>query len=189
MAAAQPASAQVVSRYVHRAGVIPFRSCLTRRRPPLARIARPTLRLMVTLGVLAGFAASGFRNRADALGGIERGGGGTTFTCQVVSVHDGDTLTCAGGTRVRLHAVAARVLAESCRRGHACPAASGASARRALVGMAGGQRLTCEATGTSYDRVVGLCRTHDGIEITCAMVRGGYAVVWARFARERPICT
>lgn len=111
-----------------------------------------------------------------------------SFGCRVVWVHDGDTLTCADGTRVRLHAVAARELDETCRPGHPCPAASGVSARAALERMALGERLECEATGPSFARVAALCRTPAGMEINCAMVQGGHASVWPRFNRQRPIC-
>src|SRR6218665_3344887 len=49
------------------------------------------------------------------------------FQCQVSNITDGDTLRCADGTRVRLHAVAAREKDETCSPGHPCPPASGAS--------------------------------------------------------------
>src|SRR5690606_19731320 len=58
------------------------------------------------------------------------------FACQVSAVTDGDTLRCADGTRVRLHAVAAREKDESCSPGHPCPAASGAAATAQLSALA-----------------------------------------------------
>lgn len=66
---------------------------------------------------------------------------GDRFFCQVASVTDGDTLRCADGTRVRLHAVAARESDESCSPGHPCPSASGAAATATLRELAGGQGL------------------------------------------------
>ncbi|HMM13673.1 MAG TPA: hypothetical protein PKA57_03535 [Parvibaculum sp.] len=111
------------------------------------------------------------------------------FTCTVTGVHDGDgPIYCAEGPKIRLHAIAARELDETCLPGHPCPGASGAAAKRALEALALGQRLTCEATGTSYGRVTAICRTSAGTELNCAMVRGGYAIRWNKFDRQRAIC-
>lgn len=112
----------------------------------------------------------------------------SSFVCQVAYVHDGDTLRCTDGTRVRLHAVAARELDETCTQGHPCPAASAAAAKRELAVLADGDRLICEQTGTSYNRVTAICRNSHGVEINCGMVRSGTAVVWPKFNRERAIC-
>ena len=114
--------------------------------------------------------------------------GSSSFTCQVSSVTDGDTLRCGDGTRVRLHAIAARERDETCSPGHPCPDASAASATAKLEELAGGETLACRSTGTSYDRVTAICNNASGVEINCAMVRSGTAVVWERFNREAPIC-
>lgn len=111
------------------------------------------------------------------------------FSCTVSSVHDGDTLKCLDGTKVRLHAVAARELDETCTPGHPCPSASGASAKQVLSRLALGHTLTCEQTGTSYGRVNAICRTEQAVEINCAMIESGHAVIWPKFARQRSICT
>lgn len=111
-----------------------------------------------------------------------------SFSCQVASIHDGDTLRCADGVRIRLHAVAAREIDETCAPGHPCPAATAASAKSELVRLAAGDTLTCVQTGTSYDRITAICRNSRGIEINCGMVRSGTAVVWPRFNHERAIC-
>ena len=113
---------------------------------------------------------------------------GNGFVCPVASVTDGDTLRCADGTRVRLHAVAARESDETCSPGHPCPDASAASAFAKLKELASGQTLQCRATGTSYNRVTAICDNETGVEINCAMVRSGTTVVWERFNREAPIC-
>ena len=112
----------------------------------------------------------------------------STFECRVSQVHDGDSLRCANGTRIRLHAVAAREIDGSCSLGHPCPAASAASARRALQELAGGQTIQCSQTGNSYDRVTAICWTSSGREINCAMVRSGTTVLWERFDRQKSIC-
>lgn len=112
-----------------------------------------------------------------------------SFTCTVTKVHDGDgPIWCAEGPKVRLHAVAARELDETCSPGHPCPDASGADARRALQKLAGGQRLRCEATGTSYDRITAWCWREDGVELNCAMVKAGQALRWEKFDRDRRMC-
>lgn len=111
-----------------------------------------------------------------------------SFSCRVTSVHDGDTLRCSDGTRVRLHAVAARENDETCSEGHPCPTASAASARMALVRLAENRTLDCRRTGRSYNRVTAICDNDEGVEINCAMVRSGTTLVWDRFHCQQPIC-
>lgn len=118
-----------------------------------------------------------------------------TFTCNVTRVHDGDgPIWCAEHDqdgkpiKIRLHAVAARELDETCRPGHPCPAASGAEARQALAQLTLGRVLQCEATGTSYRRVTAWCWREDGVELNCAMVTSGTALRWDRYDRERRLC-
>ena len=110
------------------------------------------------------------------------------LSCQVASVHDGDSLRCRDGTRIRLHAVAARETDETCSPGHPCPAASAASATRTLKRLALGQDLACRPTGHSYDRVTAICWTPEGTEVNCAMIRSGTALTWPRYNRQTPIC-
>lgn len=112
-----------------------------------------------------------------------------TFACESVHVTDGDTLRCRGGLRVRLHAVAAREADETCRPGHPCPAASGASATAVLKRLAEGRTVICDPVGRSYERITAICRTPEGQEINCAMVRSGTALVWPKFDRRQPICS
>jgi endonuclease YncB( thermonuclease family) len=113
---------------------------------------------------------------------------GADFTCRVVKVNDGDTLRCADGTRVRLHAVAARESDETCSPNHPCPTASAAASTRVLTQLASGKTLSCLQTGQSYNRVTAICWTPQGVEINCAMIQSGTTVVWDRFNREDPIC-
>ena len=109
------------------------------------------------------------------------------FECEVAYVNDGDTLRCGDGTRLRLHAIAARETDNSCSPGHPCPTASASFSRSALIDLAG-RTITCNRTGTSHDRVTAICWNSAGIEINCAMVRSGAAVHWERFNRQEPIC-
>lgn len=112
----------------------------------------------------------------------------SSFKCRVSGITDGDTLRCSDGTRVRLHAVAARESDESCRPGHPCPLASGAAATAMLRQLASGQTLQCEQTGTTYNRVAAICRNAANVEINCAMVDSGTALIWPRYNAERAIC-
>ncbi|WP_152639857.1 thermonuclease family protein [Sphingobium bisphenolivorans] len=111
------------------------------------------------------------------------------FLCNVSSITDGDTLRCSDGTRVRLHAVAARESDETCRPGHPCPSASAASATAMLSQLASGQTLQCEQTGTSYNRVTAVCWNEQNTEINCAMVNSGTTLVWPKFNARRSICS
>ncbi|MFE9083104.1 thermonuclease family protein [Brevundimonas sp. NPDC003935] len=113
----------------------------------------------------------------------------TTFLCDVAYVNDGDTLRCKDGVKVRLHAVAAREADETCSPGHPCPTASGASATATLNRLTAGKTLTCEPTGRSYKRVTAICRTAEGEEINCAMIRSGTTLIWDKFDRQRPLCS
>ncbi|CAN5118135.1 hypothetical protein BH10PLA2_BH10PLA2_00140 [soil metagenome] len=110
------------------------------------------------------------------------------FECQVSTITDGDTLRCTDGTRVRLHAVAAREKDETCSPGHPCPTASAASATAKLTELASGQTLRCGKTGTSYNRVTAICRNEANVEINCAMVQSGTTVIWPKFNEQRRIC-
>lgn len=110
------------------------------------------------------------------------------FICDVAYVNDGDTLRCEDGTRVRLHAVAAREADETCSPGHPCPAASAASATAVLRRLAANRTISCERVGQSYSRVTAICWTSEQVEINCAMIRSGTTLVWERFDRERAIC-
>ncbi len=116
-------------------------------------------------------------------------GAGAMFKCTVTSVYDGDgPIHCREGQSIRLHAIAAREMDETCRKGHPCPSASGLAAKRELQSLALGHVLACEQTGTSYNRVTAICWTEQRLELNCAMVRSGKAVVWDRYDRQRHIC-
>lgn len=103
-------------------------------------------------------------------------------------VHDGDTLRCSDGTRVGLHAVAAREIDETRSAGHLCPPPSGAAARRELIRLAEGRTLDCRRTGRSYERITAICDNEAGVEINCAMIRSGTGLIWARFCHQQPLC-
>lgn len=119
------------------------------------------------------------------------------FTCTPVRVWDGDgPIWCAEGPRVRLAGIAAREIDGSCRRGQPCPKASGVAARDALVRLVGvpigrsreghflvrGPTLACRVAGRpSYRRVVAWCASPRFGDLSCALVKAGVALRWARY--------
>lgn len=118
------------------------------------------------------------------------------FTCTVTSVHDGDgPIRCAEAgndgkpIRLRLTAIAAREIDETCSPGHPCPEASGAAAKAYLQRLALGQTLSCAPVGMSYGRVTAWCWRSDGVELNCAMVEAGMALRWERYDPARQLCS
>jgi endonuclease YncB( thermonuclease family) len=80
---------------------------------------------------------------------------------------------------------------------------SGVAARDALVQLVGttqgrsreghvlvtGKPLRCVSYGSGKgNRTAASCVTARGIDIGCAMVRGGFAVRWAQHERRRKVC-
>ncbi len=101
-----------------------------------------------------------------------------TFACPVVSVHDGDTMRCADGTRVRLQGIDANELNGSCH--FACAAQSAQSAQGNLARLTLNREATCVPTGKSYDRVTAWCSIGT-VDLSCAQVSAGAAVVWSKY--------
>jgi endonuclease YncB( thermonuclease family) len=111
------------------------------------------------------------------------------FACTVTGVHDGDgPIYCAEGPKIRLTAIAARELDETCAPSHPCPQASGDEARRELSRLATGHVLRCEKTGMSYARTTAWCWREDGVELNCAMVKSGKALAWPKFDPQGRLC-
>ena len=114
---------------------------------------------------------------------------GSSFTCVVTGVHDGDgPIYCTTGVKIRLTAVAARELDGSCTAGHPCPAASAEAATQALWKLVQGQVLQCRATNKTYDRIAAWCWRPDGKEVNCEMVRSGTALHWVKYDPDMRIC-
>lgn len=125
---------------------------------------------------------------------------GTSFTCTPVSVWDGDgPIWCAEGPRIRLAGIAAREIDGRCKPGHPCPAASGVSARDALVRLLGGawgrtatghivvdgSRLDCRSTGGAGGaRTAAFCSSPQTGDLNCAMLATGTVVRWQHYWRD-----
>ena len=106
----------------------------------------------------------------------------TSFTCQVVSIYDGDTFTCADGTKIRTAGVDANELNGSCHA--ACAPLSGQQARAFVNRIIYRQRLSCQPVDRSYKRVVARCTLPDGRSLSCATIATGAAVRWDRYWRR-----
>lgn len=122
---------------------------------------------------------------------------GQTFTCTPTAVWDGDgPIWCAEGPRIRIAGVAAREADESCKQNQPCPAVSGADARDRLVRLFGGARGTlptghikvssapmrCRSDGSAGgNRTAAWCHSPAFGDLSCAAVRAGGAVRWARY--------
>lgn len=126
---------------------------------------------------------------------------GQRFACTPTAVWDGDgPIWCAEGPHIRLQGIAAREIGDHCRNGQPCPSASAITARDALVTLLGGARgtlatshvrvagprLNCRSSGAARgDRTGALCALPDGRDLSCAMVRSGTVLRWARYGGGR----
>jgi endonuclease YncB( thermonuclease family) len=129
---------------------------------------------------------------------------GAAFSCTPTRVWDGDgPIWCAEGPKIRLAGIAAREIDETCRPHHPCPQASGRQARDALVRLIGTPRgqsreghilvsakpLRCVSHGSGKgERTAALCKTASGMDLSCAMIRGGYALRWEQYDRRGELC-
>ena len=98
-----------------------------------------------------------------------------SFYCTVRRVTDGDTFRCTDGTKIRLSSIDTPEMPGSCRPGRNCAPGDPYAAKAALQALIAGQTVTCEPVGKSYDRVAAWCSI-DGQDLSCAMVRAGYAI-------------
>jgi endonuclease YncB( thermonuclease family) len=122
---------------------------------------------------------------------------GQEFTCTPVRVWDGDgPVWCAEGPRIRLAGIAAREIDDSCRANQPCPDASAVEARDALVKLIGlptgrsmeghvlvkGPSMRCTSVGNGVGaRTAAWCVSLEGGDVSCSMVKGGWALRWDRY--------
>jgi len=122
---------------------------------------------------------------------------GQSFDCTPTAVWDGDgPIWCAEGPHIRLSGIAAREMDGSCRPGHPCPAADPIAARDHLAGLVGtpqgklrtghvkvsGPTMRCRsAGGAGGTRTAAFCVSPKSGDLSCAMVRDGYAAKWDRY--------
>lgn len=110
-----------------------------------------------------------------------------SFSCRVRSVHDGDTFRCSDCTRVRLSSIDAPEMPGACQPGRHCAPGDPYVARDVLRGLISSRTVQCQAVGTSYDRVVAWCSV-GGVDLSRAMVSGGYAICLPKFDVHHRLC-
>lgn len=122
---------------------------------------------------------------------------GQPFDCTPTRVWDGDgPIWCAEGPRVRLSGIAAREIDGSCRSNQPCPTAGAEEARDALARLVGrptgasreghvlvdGPTMRCVSVGGGGgSRTAAWCVSPIGGDLSCAMVRRGWALRWDRY--------
>lgn len=90
---------------------------------------------------------------------------------------DGDTLRCASGEHVRLLSIDAPEMPGHCRRGRRCTPGDPFASQRSLARLIERGRVTCSPAGRdAYGRVLARCQA-GGVDLSCAQVAGGFAVV------------
>jgi endonuclease YncB( thermonuclease family) len=125
---------------------------------------------------------------------------GQTFRCTPTAVWDGDgPIWCAEGPKIRIAGVAAREMDGSCRSNQPCPIVDAIDARNRLVRLLGGPRgvrpeghiivrsdtMTCQSDGSAGGaRTAAWCVSPTFGDLSCAVVRAGGAVRWARYWRD-----
>lgn len=125
---------------------------------------------------------------------------GQAFECTPIRVWDGDgPIWCAEGPHVRLSGIAAREMNGACNANQPCPDASAVEARDALVGLVGrpigrsreghilveGPKLRCRSVGgAGGNRTAAWCVSPVSGDLSCAMVKGGWALRWDRYWRN-----
>lgn len=100
---------------------------------------------------------------------------------------------------MRLSGVAAREMDGSCSINHPCPQVSAEEARDALVQLIGkrigqsseghilvkGPTMNCRSEGgAGGNRTAAWCISPEGGDISCGIVKGGWALKWARYWRD-----
>jgi len=123
---------------------------------------------------------------------------GQAFTCTATHVWDGDgPIWCAEGPKIRLAGIGAREMDGSCRPHQPCARPSGIASRDHLVELLGGPKgttrdghvlvratLRCLSAGSGKgDRTAAWCLTARGADLSCRMIRDGFARRWAAFWR------
>lgn len=122
---------------------------------------------------------------------------GQTFQCTPVAVWDGDgPIWCKEGQHVRLSGISAREMDGSCSPNHPCPDVDPIASRDYLASLIGritgtlrtghlaidGPALKCvSAGGAGGSRTAAFCVSPLVGDLSCTMVRSGYAVRWDRY--------
>ena len=99
-----------------------------------------------------------------------------TLACASPHAVDGDTLRCRGRESVRLLGIDAPEMPGHCRRGRVCTPGDPLASRVALARLVARGPVICTPVGHDrYRRILARCSTA-GVDLSCAMVAGGFAV-------------
>jgi len=137
----------------------------------------------MTAGVVA-CAETNILPRASFGSKIEPARKAELFLCPKPYHHDGDAIRCGDhGRSDRLYAIDAPEMPGACRPGRECTPGDPIAARDHLRALTAGKSVQCRQVDTDrYGRRVLQCFA-DGIDLSCAMVRDGFAV--ERYAKLR----
>lgn len=149
------------------------------------------------LNVVVAVVASNFLPPGEAPAQVVAAG--QAFKCTPAAVYDGDgPVWCAEGPKVRIAGVAAREMDGTCRSNQPCPPVGAVDARDRLVRIFGGPRgtlptghilvrsatMVCRSDGSARgSRTAAWCTSPVFGDLSCAAVRAGGAVRWARYWR------
>jgi endonuclease YncB( thermonuclease family) len=102
---------------------------------------------------------------------------GDFFQCASAEHHDGDAIRCGPrGKSMRLYAIDAPEMPGACRSGRVCTPGDPFLARDHLRSLTAGKLVKCRQLDIDrYGRPIVQC-VADGIDLSCAMVRDGFAV-------------
>lgn len=101
------------------------------------------------------------------------------------SVIDGDTIDIRG-QRIRFDGIDAPESSQRCQGASGQPYRCGKVSADALDAfLAKSRPTTCLITGKSYDRIVGICRRADGVDVNRWMVSQGQAIDWPKYSRGK----
>ena len=125
---------------------------------------------------------------------------GQSFNCTPTAIWDGDgPIWCEEGPHIRLSGIAAREMDGTCKPGHPCPDVDARAARDYLARLVGtptgtlrtghikvaGPTMRCRSGGgAGGNRTAAFCSSPKSGDISCAMVRDGYAERWDRYWRD-----
>lgn len=125
---------------------------------------------------------------------------GQVFQCTPIRVWDGDgPIWCSEGPRVRLSGIAAKEIDGTCKAGHPCPEADPIKSRDALATLIGsrvgtsreghilvqGPTMSCRSDGSAGgNRTAAFCYSPKSGDLSCAMIRNGWAAKWNRYWRK-----
>lgn len=102
--------------------------------------------------------------------------GQSHFRCASPYNHDGDNIRCAGRPSSRLYGIDAPEMPGACRPGRRCTRGNPYAARDHLRSLVAGRTVECRQVDRDhYGRPILRCRA-DGRDLSCAMIRDGYAV-------------